>query len=100
MRRKLFLIPIVVLVTVGLVACGSINRQTPKQWDDTAMKADVKSKIAELYPSKTFDIGVTVDHQVVTLTGNVETADQVRKIGAAANSVAGVKRVINDIQVK
>jgi len=100
MHQKHFLAPLVVLVVFGLVACGSMNRATPKQWDDTAIKADVKGKIAEVYPGKTFDIGVSVDHQIVTLTGTVDTAEQSQRIGEAANSVNGVKRVINNIQVK
>ena len=100
MHRKALFVPILILVAFGLVACGSMNRQTPKQWDDTAIKADVKGKIAEVYPSKTFDIGVTVDHQVVSLTGTVETAEQAKKIGEAAQAVNGVTRVINNIQVK
>ena len=98
-ESQVFLSPILALVIFGL-ACGSINRATPKQWDDTAIKADVKGKIAEVYPAKTFDIGVTVDHQVVTLSGTVDTALQAQKIGEAANSVNGVKQVINNIQVK
>jgi len=98
-QQKYAMIAIIGLV-IFAVACGSMNRATPKQWDDTAMKADVKGKIAELYPAKTFEIGVTVDHGVVTLSGTVENSDQVRAIGKAAGSVNGVTRVINNIQTK
>jgi osmotically-inducible protein OsmY len=100
MNRRLSYIPVVALLLVFAVACGSINRQTPKQWDNDAMKADVKGKIAEVSPSKTFDIGVTVDRGVVTLSGTVDTADEARRMGDAAKSVNGVTRVINNIQVK
>ena len=98
MNRKLVYISLFLFVFAA--ACGSINRVTPSSMDDTAMKADVKGKIAEVYPRETTNIGVTVDHGVVTLTGTVDTAIQAQKIGEAAGSVHGVTRVINNIQVK
>lgn len=95
MTRKVAFATILVMILAS--ACGSINRVVPT---DTAMKADVKGKIAEVYPKETFDIGVTVNDGVVTLSGDVDTALQAQKIGEAANSVHGVKQVINNIQVK
>lgn len=79
------------------VACGSINRVIPT---DEAMKADVKGKIAEVYPAEATVIGVRVDHSVVTLTGSVDNTTQRKAIRDAANSVHGVKRVIDDITIK
>ena len=87
------------LMIFGL-ACGSINRATPSSMDDTAMKTDVKGKILETVPGKTFDIGVEVHDGVVTLKGDVKNASDRDEIGRAANSVHGVKRVINNIQIK
>ena len=98
MNRKLVFVSLFLFVLAS--ACGSINRVTPNSMDDTAMKADVKGKILEVYPKETTEIGVTVDHGVVTLTGTVDTPLQAQKIGEAANSVHGVKQVINNIQVK
>lgn len=95
MNRKLVFVSLFLFVLAS--ACGSINRVVPT---DTAMKADVKGKIAEVYPKETTEIGVTVDHSVVTLTGTVNTALEAQKIGEAAGSVHGVKQVINNIQVK
>jgi osmotically-inducible protein OsmY len=94
-RNKLALVTLFLFVFAA--ACGSMNRVIPT---DTAMKADVKGKIAEVYPKETTEIGVTVDHGVVTLTGTVDTALKAQKIGEAANSVHGVTQVINNIQVK
>jgi osmotically-inducible protein OsmY len=79
------------------VACGSINRVIPT---DGAMKADVKGKIAEIYPLKATEIGVTVDHAVVTLNGTVDNSTQRKAIVDAANSVHGVKGVIDNLQIK
>lgn len=98
MNRKLAVLSaFLVILAIG---CGSINRATPSSMDDTAMKADVKGKIAALYPKETFEIGVTVDSGVVTLTGDVNTAEQRQRIGEEARSVSGVKSVINNIRVK
>ena len=95
MNRKLAYITLFLFVFAA--ACGSMNRVIPT---DGTMKVDVKGKIAEVYPREATDIGVTVDHSVVTLSGKVDTPLQAQKIGEAANSVHGVKQVINNIQVK
>jgi osmotically-inducible protein OsmY len=95
MYRKFSIL--VVFLTIFGLACGSINRVIPT---DEAMKADVKGKIAEVYPKEATQIGVTVNDGVVTLTGTVESAVKAQKIGEAANSVHGVKQVINNIQVQ
>jgi osmotically-inducible protein OsmY len=90
-----------VLIVLFSSACGSMNRVLPSEMDAKAMEADVRSKIAEVDTSKTFDVGVEVDnHAVVTLTGTVDSADERNKIVEAAKSVSGVQRVINHLQVK
>src|SRR5207253_5711000 len=98
MSRKLSYL--VAVVMIFAMACGSINRATPSSMDDTAMKTDVKGKILATDPGKTFDIGVEVHDGVVTLKGDVKNASDRDEIGRAANSVHGVKRVINNIQIK
>ncbi|HEV8433154.1 MAG TPA: BON domain-containing protein [Thermoanaerobaculia bacterium] len=95
MNRKLAFVTLFLFVFAA--ACGSMNRVVHT---DEVMKADVKGKIAEVYPKETTEIGVTVDHGVVTLTGTVATATEAQKIGEAAGSVHGVTQVINNIQVK
>lgn len=99
MNRKLTILA-ALLIVVGLVGCGSINRVTPSSMDDTAMKTDVKGKILATDPGKTFDIGVEVNDGVVTLKGLVNNAGERQAIEDAANSVHGVKRVIDNIQIK
>ena len=91
---------LVSIVVLFAMACGSMNRVTPKQWDDAAIEADVRGKIAESVPSKALGISVKVDHRVVTLSGKAKTADDRRKIAEAAQSVNGVKTVINNITVE
>lgn len=83
------------------MACGSMNRATPAEWDKAAMEADVRGKVAGAVPGKTFDIGVTVnDNRVVTLSGEVDSESDRRAIAEAAQSVSGVRSVINTITVR
>ena len=98
MNRKLSCLA-VLLVLFG-IACGSMNRVTPKQWDDKTIEADVRGKIAEAVPSKTFAVEVAVNNGVVTLSGHAASEDDRRRIGDAANSVHGVTSVINNITIQ
>ena len=99
MKRQVAVL--VVLLALFTVACGSLNRATPGEWDKTTMEADVRGKVATAVPGKTFDIGVSIsDNRVVTLTGDVDTSEEKRMIGDAAQSVNGVGTVINNIRVR
>lgn len=99
MNRKLS--GLAVFLVLFSFACGSMNRVLPSEVDAKAMEADVRSKIATAVPEKTFAVEVEVDnHAVVTLTGHAASASDVNKIVDAAQSVSGVKRVINKIHVQ
>jgi len=99
MQRKLSTLALF-LVIFG-VACGSMNRVLPSEVDAKAMEADVRGKIAEAVPSKTFAIEVEVDnHAIVTLSGHADNQSDINKIVDAAKSVSGVQRVINKIHVQ
>jgi osmotically-inducible protein OsmY len=99
MNRK-FSAVAVFLLLFGL-ACGSMNRVLPSNFDAKAMEADVRGKIAEAVPSKTFAVEVEVDnHAVVTLRGHAANREDVHKIVDAAGSVSGVHRVINHLTIQ
>lgn len=98
MSRKV-VIPVALLMLLAL-ACGSFNRATPAGVDDKAIEADVRGKISEAVPNKTFAIQVKVDHGVVTLAGHADNESDRQKIGDAANSVHGVRSVINNITIQ
>ncbi len=90
-----------VFLAIFFVACGSINRVTPSQVDAKAMEADVRGKIAEVVPEKTFAVEVQVDnHAIVTLSGHAKNQSDINKMVDAAKSVSGVQRVINHIHVQ
>lgn len=99
-RKNLVYVALVLMAAMMLGACGSLNKQTPSQLDDAAIEADVRAKIAERVPEKTFAVEVDVDDGVVTLSGHASTAGQRTEIAEAANSVNGVKRVINNIHIQ
>ena len=99
MNRKISMAA--VLLMIFAMACGSINRVTPSNMDAKAIEADVRGKIAEAVPSKTFAVEVSVDnHSVVTLSGHAANQSDINKIVDAAKSVNGVSRVINQIHVQ
>jgi len=99
MNRKLAVAA--ALLVLFTVACGSMNRVLPSNMDAKAMEADVRSKIAESVPSKTFAVEVNVDdHAIVTLEGHADSQSDINKIVDAAKSVSGVKRVKNHIHVQ
>lgn len=98
MKRNTSILIAVILIFAA--ACGSLNRATPKQWDDAAIEADVRGKIAEAVPSKTFAVEIKVNKGVVTLSGSAASEEDRRKIGSAAQSVNGVQGVINNITIQ
>jgi osmotically-inducible protein OsmY len=99
MRHKISSLA-VLLVLFG-IACGSMNRVLPSEVDAKAIEADVRSKIAEVVPEKTFAVEVQVDnHAVVTLEGHAANQGDINKMVDAAKSVSGVTRVINKIHVE
>lgn len=99
MNRKLS--TLAVFLVLFSAACGSMNRILPSEVDAKAMEADVRGKIAEAVPEKTFAVEVNVDnHAVVTLKGHASSQSDVNKIVDAARSVSGVKRVVNKLHVQ
>ena len=98
MNKKLA-VPAVVIMLLA-AACGSMNRMTHRQMDDTAIERNVRGRIARAVPSQTYAVEVNVDHGVVTLKGSAANEADIRAIENAANSVHGVTSVINNIHVR
>jgi osmotically-inducible protein OsmY len=99
MNRKLA--GLVIFLLMFGVACGSLNRVLPSEVDAKAMEADVRGKIAVAVPEKTFAVEVDVDnHAVVTLSGHAANQSDINKIVDAAQSVSGVRRVINRLHIQ
>ena len=98
---KRHLSSLALLLVLFSIACGSMNRVLPSAVDAKAMEADVRGKILEAVPEKTFAVEVDVnDHAIVTLSGHAKTQNDIDKIVDAAKSVSGVTRVINRLHIQ
>lgn len=100
MNRRVVLYTLLAVALLVPMACQSLNQVTPKELDDAAIEAEIRAKIAEDVPSKTFEVGVSVKNGVVTLSGHARDAEERRKIAEAARDVEGVKTVINNIHIQ
>jgi hyperosmotically inducible protein len=85
--------------TLLAVACRT-NESPERQVDDAQIIAQVKSKLAsDIGLSTVTNISVNSTNGIVTLTGQVDSADAKAKAEAAAKSVPKVVRVIDNLQV-
>ncbi|HUP64844.1 MAG TPA: BON domain-containing protein [Thermoanaerobaculia bacterium] len=100
MRRKTNVLFLMLILIVGATACSSLNQLTPKEWDDAAIEAEIRARIAADVTEKTFEVGISVNDGVVTLSGHAASSAQRNEIAQAARDVEGVRRVINNIHVQ
>ena len=82
-----FISAVALIFTVG---CGKT---------DAGITTAVKSKLAADDTVKAYQVNVTTDHKVVTLSGNVETAAQKEHAVTIARNTDGVADVIDQLQV-
>lgn len=88
-----------------LLACAAAfacrpNQTVERQTKDTALKAEVKTKLAtELGPATVTSIEVNVTNGVVTLAGPVHSDAEKQKAETVARGVDGVSGVNNNLQV-
>ena len=77
---------------------ASVPNNSPGQYiDDTAITAKVKAALAGDNLVKSFNISVTTNSGVVTLSGRVDNSDQKSAAVKDASSVSGVKDVTNNL---
>jgi hyperosmotically inducible periplasmic protein len=88
-------------LSAGLVAGGCNTEQSPRaQVTDAQITTQVKAKLAQDVNATTLtNIDVNTTNGVVTLSGQVESAEVKSKADAIASSVPGVVRVNNSLQV-
>jgi hypothetical protein len=93
--------PIFLLGATTLLAVACRTNESPeRQVDDAQITAEVKSKLASYIGISTVtNISVNCTNRVVTLAGQVDSADAKVKAEAAAKSVPKVVRVIDNLQV-
>ena len=87
----------------SIVGCEATatRRSVGETFDDATVTADVKAELAKALGGGSI-VGINVDtyRQVVSLSGFVNSQDDVRKAGEAAKKAKGVKEVKNGLQVK
>jgi hyperosmotically inducible protein len=81
------------------IACRT-NESPEGQVDDLQITAQVKTKLAsDIGPSSVTNISVNSTNGVVTLSGQVDSADVKAKAVAIAKEVPKVTRVVDSLQV-
>ena len=90
------------LILVAMVAMGCSTTQSPnRQANDIKITTEVKTKLAsDVNPSSLTNIEVNTTNGVVTLAGQVESAEIKSKAETVATAVPGVVRVNNNLQVE
>ncbi len=74
-------------------------RSVGVQLDDAIITAKVKTKLLEDPITKARKIDVDTVNRVVTLTGLVDSEEEIRRAIEIASSVPGVKKVVNNLRV-
>ena len=84
-----------------MTGCQAMTGQTMgENIDDSYITGSVKTKLASDKLVSLTRVEVETNNGIVYLTGQVETAEQRSHIGSLASQVSGVKRVVNNLQVR
>jgi len=89
-----------ILTALAVIGACSTTQSPGRQIDDSAIQAAVKAKLTADRFSNLVNIDTNVTNGVVTLAGEVPNAKVKAEAESEARSVDGVKRVINNLQVK
>jgi len=79
---------------------GSDPRSVGTQIDDATITTKVKLKLIEDPITKARKIDVDTVNGVVTLTGAVESEEEIKRAVEIARNVEGVKKVVNNLRVE
>uniref|UniRef100_A0A832LXQ2 Osmotically-inducible protein Y n=1 Tax=Caldimicrobium thiodismutans TaxID=1653476 RepID=A0A832LXQ2_9BACT len=111
---KIFKVISLTLVLINLSGCGWVlvgggayegykvatdPRSVGTQVDDAIITTKVKTKLIEDPITKARKIDVDTVNGVVTLNGLVDSEEEIQRAVAIAQSVPGVKRVVNNLRV-
>lgn len=101
MVRAFKILAVTLAVLFFMTGCQALTGATlGENIDDGTLTSYVKTKLASDRLVTLTRVGVETDNGVVYLTGEVETAEQRSHIGSLASQVKGVKRVVNNLQVR
>ncbi|MDA8415246.1 MAG: BON domain-containing protein [Desulfobacteraceae bacterium] len=101
LHRILKLLVCLGLITAFMGCAATQTRESTGQYvDDSTITTKVKAAILGEPGLKTLQITVNTYKGVVQLSGFVDSAQNAKKAGELARSVAGVTEVKNDLVVK
>jgi hyperosmotically inducible periplasmic protein len=101
MVRAISHVAVLVLFVFLAAACQSMTGETAgENVDDASITSAVKAKLAGERMGTLTQIGVETNLSRVTLTGVVPTAEDKRRAGEIAQTVKGVKDVVNNLQIR
>ena len=101
MLNQIYTLSTLSLIVFFLSGCQAITGETLGQnIDDTTITTSVKSKLAVDKASSLTRVGVETTRGTVQLTGVVDSQATKNKAAEIAQSVDGVKNVVNNLQVQ
>ena len=101
MIRGFKLLTVTLALLFFMSGCQALTGQTMgENIDDSYITGAVKTQLASDKLVSLTRVEVETNNGIVYLTGQVETAEQRSHIGSLASQVSGVKRVVNNLQVR
>lgn len=101
MYKQIYKFSAVLLIGFYLSGCQAVTGETLGQnIDDTTITTTVKSKLAVDKASSLTRVGVDTIRGTVHLTGVVDSQATKNKAAEIAQSVDGVKNVVNNLQIQ
>jgi hypothetical protein len=92
---------VMLAVLFFMTGCQALTGETlGENIDDGSITTSVKTKLASDKLVTLTRVGVETNNGIVYLTGEVETPEQRSRIGSLAFEVKGVKKVVNNLQVR
>src|SRR4026209_949623 len=93
MDRRISLFLVCLVVAVG--ACATVD-----PWQDARIESEVKARLVAEKEANITRLGVVSGQAVVSLTGDVASADQKALAESVARGVGGVRHVVNTLAVR
>lgn len=101
MARAFAILTVTFAVLFFMTGCQALTGRTMgENIDDSYITSAVKTKLASDKMVTLTRVSVETNNGIVYLTGQVETPEQRSRIGSLASEVNGVKRVVNNLQVR
>jgi osmotically-inducible protein OsmY len=100
MKTSLVIASLIMGGSLGACAQTQTSESTGAYVDDASITTKVKTALLGDVGLKVFDIHVDTHHDVVLLTGAVNSQQMINHAGDVASQVAGVTGVRNDLVVR